>query len=47
MLGNNAIFYKTTFIKFSISISYGLFKLMVILENPNKLKCKFVWNPLF
>jgi hypothetical protein len=31
MLGNNVIFYKTTFINFSISTSYGLFRLLVIL----------------
>jgi hypothetical protein len=31
MLGNNVIFYKTTFIIFSILISYGLSKLLVIL----------------
>jgi len=38
MLGNNVIFYKRTFIKFSISRNYGLFKLLVILQNRNKLK---------
>jgi hypothetical protein len=38
MLGSNVTFYKTTFIKFSISISYELSKLLVILQNPNKLK---------
>ncbi len=36
-LGSNATFYKTTFINFSISISYELSKLLVILQNPNKL----------
>jgi hypothetical protein len=40
MLGSNVTFYKTTFIKISISINYGLFRLLVILHNPNKLKYK-------
>jgi len=38
MLGSNVTFLKTTFIKISISISYGIFKLLVILQNFNKLK---------
>jgi hypothetical protein len=38
MLGNNAIFYKTTFINFSILINYGIFRILVISQNPNKLK---------
>jgi hypothetical protein len=38
MLGSNVIFYKTTFIIFSISQNYGLLELLVILQNPNKLK---------
>jgi hypothetical protein len=31
MLGSNVIFYKTSFIKFSILINYELLKLLVIL----------------
>jgi hypothetical protein len=38
MLGSNVTFYKQMFIKFFISINYGLFKLLVILQNPTKLK---------
>jgi hypothetical protein len=37
MLNNNANFYKITFINFFISINYGLSRLLVILQNPNKL----------
>jgi hypothetical protein len=38
MLGSNVTFYKKMFIKFFISINYGVLKLLVILQNPNKLK---------
>jgi hypothetical protein len=38
MLGNNVTFYKTKFIKFSILINYGLFTLLIILQNPIKRK---------
>jgi hypothetical protein len=38
MLGSNVTFKKKKIINFSISISYELSKLLVILQNPNKLK---------
>ncbi len=42
---SNVTFYKTTFIKFSISISYGLSNLLVILQNPNKKILNLIKNP--